>query len=194
MKTLDDYVKLLEEERIISLSKEVEDNMNDKFRSDFSSVAKKLKNEEDKTIGIVINTNGGDAPRAFQLQTEIQAIAKKYEVWLICGSPDDSGGVIISLSLPSDRRVGFANCSIYAHYARTGWHSITKALANQLDYDVKELYQRAEGSKYYNKMMIDLVIKETNLTRLEAKELFDNPRFIRGRQAVKMGFISRILK
>jgi ATP-dependent protease ClpP protease subunit len=194
MKTLEDYVRLLEEGRIISLSQGVDDKLNDKFRTDFTTVAKELKSKEDKTIGIIINTNGGDPARAIQLQTEIQAIARVYDVWLLCGSPDNSAGVILTLSLPVKQRLGFPNFALYAHYSRTTIPETKNSIQKHIEYEVLENNERSNSMKYHNDYMVSLIARETVLSNQEARQLMDKPKVIRAREAVKLGFISKVLK
>lgn len=191
MKTLNNFVDLLAQRRVITLAKDIDCEFTKYFRDQVQEV---ICNDTPKKsdIAIVVETCGGDVDRGFQVNREIQALNKRYRVWTISATTLRSAGVIIALSVPYEQRVGFSTAEIYCHLCtatsviETGQHYL-----NSAKYRSHEELANINSAEYWEKEYKKLVRKEIGPGH--CKELFDNPRYVRAKEALKLGFISKIL-
>ncbi len=194
MKTLEEYAELVVAGRLVSFSKDIDAMSCDKFRDDFVKCTKNVKDKDEDPIGILINTNGGEAMRSRQTLIEIRALSNVYNIWLILGSPNSSGGLILSVALPVEKRVALPSAMAYAHLGRQSIPKEDNVIYEQIEYTKNEIGAGLTLLGRNIDTYAKLLAAGTELSLRGARDLIRKPRYLTPREMIKLGFASRILK
>lgn len=191
LNTLKDYQKMVKNGQVIYLDRYIDRKALIRFRK--QQLVFMEGYPDAKAIAIVVMSPGGEVDYATHIINEMKALSSMYDIWTIAGADVASAAVNILLSVPVNRRVAFPYTAIYNHKAASS--TIEKSNVSVLE---MKNANRESGAivKYVERIekeSIALLVEQTHLSKKQAKKLYKKPRYIYSKEAVKLGFVSRIL-
>ena len=176
-------IQLEEEEpgvRIISLYGPVDEEMIEKTITSMMA----LSYMGDDTIQMIISTGGGLATEMFALYDVMRNIREDIEiVTLGLGKVMSAGVLLLAAGTKGKRKIG--------KHTRVMIHGLKTDLGGYLN-DIKNDYDELRAIE---KVYIDALSKETNMTKTKLRELFAERRdiFISAEEAVEYGIADEVI-
>lgn len=135
-------------------------------------------------INIYLNTYGGCIHDMLAIYDEIRALAKIYEVNIICTGKIMSAGTIIMLAVPLEHRFSYSNTTFM-------YHSLSAFACGK----IKEMEENVEESKRLHKIMWNIYKENTSIPKEKLDEIYKSKIdwFISAEQAKKYKIISKII-
>lgn len=176
-------IQLEEEEpgvRIISLYGPVDEEMIEKTITSMMA----LSYMGDDTIQMIISTGGGLATEMFALYDVMRNIREDIEiVTLGLGKVMSAGVLLLAAGTKGKRKIG--------KHTRVMIHGMKTDLGGYLN-DIKNDYDELRAIE---KIYVDALSKETNMTKTKLRELFAERRdiFISAEEAVEYGIADEVI-
>ena len=131
-------------------------------------------------IQVLLSTYGGDVYDGLSLYDAIKNSNTKVDI--TCFGKIMSMGIIILLA--SKNRKAYRNTTFMIHEISSG--AIGK---------IADLEESVDESKRLNKVLFDIIEKETKITKTQLKEIYNKKQdwFITAEEALKLGLITEII-
>lgn len=191
LNTLKDYQKMVKSGHVIYIDRYINPKALKQFRKQQLAFMEAHPNA--KAVAIVIMSPGGEVDYASHIINEMKALRSMYDIWTVAGADVASAAVNILLSVPVNRRVALPYTAIYNHKAASSTIEKSNVSVPEMKNANRESSAIVRYVERIEKESIAILVKQTNLSKKEAKKLYKKPRYIYSKEAVKLGFVSHIL-
>lgn len=191
LSTLKDYQKMVKNGQVIYLDRYINRKALIRFRKQQLAFMEAHPNA--KAVAIVVMSPGGEVDYATHIINEMKALSSMYDIWTIAGADVASAAVNILLSVPVNRRVALPYTAIYNHKAASSTIEKSNVSVPEMKNANRESGAIVRYVERVEKESIAVLVEQTHLSKKQAKKLYKKPRYIYSKEAVKLGFVSRIL-
>lgn len=143
----------------------------------------KFTNEFPK-ITIYLNSPGGEVKQSLAIYDTIKRNNLIYDQLILCTGGVSSGGTIVLLSVPLEKRICTENTTFMIHQAS----SFTLGKLKEMEEDIDE-------SKRLNDLTFNLYTENTKITKEKLNEIYEKKIdwWITAKEAVELGLVSNII-
>lgn len=150
--------------------------------------------EEDKTINIHINCEGGNVTEGWRIYDLLRRSGKEITATVegLCASM----ATVVLLAAPKERRFAFQNSSFCIHNPEACWLDVdyyNRLTADNIDAMAEKMKLQADSLRAEQQKILDLYVERTGCDAETLQKLMNDDVIITMQKAKELGFISDTL-